>query len=360
MIKEYNKKTDKKIGLPMKKDKLTTQERQRLWNALKEGLKNEMPCKEDYCILETNTVRGLNDKEIMKNTFVPEKPISWYEMPNEWLSNFDIMDVMRQYEEGTDFVFFGPTPIDFDTRLNYNTCVNESLCNINLSNVYKKGKRKIGVIFNLDPHTKSGSHWTALFADLNTGGIYYFDSYGIEPPKEVKRLMTKMREQGNEMIIMGGLRLSGNNVKRYKVNINGNIMKVGGKNDIIDSDIIQIGGKFKTRVKRVKEDGNIEVNDRVPKELENNDIIEVYGFREYYNPTRFQYKNSECGMFSMWFIIQFLENRDFENIIRSAIDDDYVFKKRDEYYRPNIDKIGKSEKIFGIFGGRRKSVKRRK
>ena len=34
----------------------------------------------------------------------------------------------------------------------------------------------------------------------------------------------------------------------------------------------------------------------------------------------------------------------------SKIDDDYVFNKRDEYYRPNMKKMGKkTDSIFGIF-----------
>ena len=55
-------------------------------------------------------------------------------------------------------------------------------------------------------------------------------------------------------------------------------------------------------------------------------------------------------MFSMWFIIEFINNRKFSDIITSKIDDDYVFNKRDEYYRPNMKKMGKkTDSIFGIF-----------
>ena len=43
----------------------------------------------------------------------------------------------------------------------------------------------MGIVFNLDPHDKPGSHWVSMYVDLNNGGIYYFDSYGYKPLKEI-------------------------------------------------------------------------------------------------------------------------------------------------------------------------------
>jgi hypothetical protein len=282
---------------------------------------------------------------------VPEKPIEWYDSPNEWLSNFDIADVMRQYEDETDFIFFGPTPIDFDERLNYNRCVNQELCSINLRDINNKKKNKVGVIFNLDPHTKSGSHWTALFVDMKRGGIYYFDSYGIEPPNEVKKLMKKIRSQGNELVYNGEIELDETYVSPINGNIVGdNIIKLNGGNKLEEDDIIEMvggGKKKKVKVKSVKGDGTVILDGIV---LKDKDIKMLRrGYKEFYNPKRFQYKNSECGMFSMWFIIQFIEDRDYGEIITSKIDDDYVFKKRNEYYRPNIKKMKKDKSFLGLF-----------
>ena len=36
---------------------------------------------------------------------------------------------------------------------------------------------KIGVIFNLDKHDQSGSHWVAMFIDLENKFFFYFDSF---------------------------------------------------------------------------------------------------------------------------------------------------------------------------------------
>jgi|UniRef100_A0A6C0CSP4 hypothetical protein len=55
-----------------------------------------------------------------------------------------------------------------------------------------------------------------------------------------------------------------------------------------------------------------------------------FKFRE--NKKQFQFKNTECGMFSMYFLIQFLKQRSFKTIINSKINDDGAFKLRDEYY----------------------------
>ena len=38
----------------------------------------------------------------------------------------------------------------------------------------------------------SGSHWVALVIDENKQGIY-FDSYGLEPPKDIKHLFKSNR-----------------------------------------------------------------------------------------------------------------------------------------------------------------------
>ena len=361
----YNKKKKEKIVLPAKKDKLSDNDRGQLWKSIKDKLKDDAPCVDDFCYLETDIVKDLNDFDINKNTFVPEKPQEWYDSPNEWLSNFDIIDVMKQYEDNRDFIFFGPTPIDFDERLNYNRCVNQELCSINLKDIKNKDKNKIGIVFNLDPHTKSGSHWTAMYVDMKKGGIYYFDSYGIEPPKEVKKLMRKIRSQGNDLLNNNEINIDGTYAKVLNGSIiNSNSIKLdnlgGGNNDdkIIEDDIIELHGgnkKKRVKVKNVKPNGIIIVDVDIPKDIMNNNVKIVRNdFKEFYNPKRFQYKNSECGMFSMWFIIQFLEDRNYGEIITSKRDDDYVFNKRDEYYRPNIKKVGKGKKLFGLFGGNNK------
>jgi len=51
-----------------------------------------------------------------------------------------------------------------------------------------------------------------------------------------------------------------------------------------------------------------------------------------YNRKRHQYKDSECGMFSLYFIIKMLEGKDFKEVCNSKINDDDVNALRDKYF----------------------------
>ena len=101
--------------------------------------------------------------------------MSWKKNPEEWLNSVDIEDVMKQYEKKVPtFMFIGPSPIDFDKHLLYGECVWDELCKFKLENILKKGKNKIGIIFNLDPHYKNGSHWISMFIDIRKKFIFFF------------------------------------------------------------------------------------------------------------------------------------------------------------------------------------------
>ena len=56
----------------------------------------------------------------------------------------------------------------------------------------------IGVVFNIDPHYLDGSHWIALFININTEEIFYFDSNGDRVPRHIKKLVKTITKQGEE------------------------------------------------------------------------------------------------------------------------------------------------------------------
>jgi hypothetical protein len=158
-------------------------------------------CKKEDCWL-----REIKDPTLRKNlkdmVFAPDQPENWKKEPNEWLSNYDILHVLRQYEKAyRNFKLIGPTPIDFDARPEKDSpqCVWQDLCGISLETLYKGGKRKIGVVFNLDKHDEPGSHWTSLFIDMDEAVIFYFDSAANRTPSEVKVLVERLKEQGKKM-----------------------------------------------------------------------------------------------------------------------------------------------------------------
>jgi len=166
---------------------------------------------------------------------------------------------MKQYEDKyPDFKFIGPVPIDFDYEYSVGKCIVNELCHLSIKKLLKDKITKVGVIYNLDPHDKPGSHWVAMYLDLNKKSVYYFDSYGTKPPTEVETLISRIQEQGKEL----GMEI------KYE-----------------------------------------------------------------YNQIRHQYENSECGVYSIYFITQLLEGKkSFNNINNNRINDEFVNSKRKYYY----------------------------
>lgn len=161
----------------------------------------ELHARLTHCSSEDCWLNQLKDEKMRKRIdryiFAPDKPYEWNKNPNEWLSNYDILNVLEQYEERyKTFEFMGPTPIDFDTRLSSSKCVWNELCTFSIQQQMKKGKKYIGIIFNTDTHDKSGAHWISMFIDIPNRLIYFFDSAGNPAPPEVDTLAQKIVEQG--------------------------------------------------------------------------------------------------------------------------------------------------------------------
>ena len=159
-------------------------------------LSERLKCNKEDCWL--NQLPESERKFVDEKIFAPDQPQSWKKNPTEWLSNHDIMDVLHQYEDTyPEFKFIGPTPIDFDTVLpNQNgKCVWEDLCHFNLSKTIQNGVNKVGVIFNLDKHDESGSHWVSLFLDIPNRILFYFDSAGNPTPPEITNLVNRIQKE---------------------------------------------------------------------------------------------------------------------------------------------------------------------
>ena len=204
MVKIYNSQK--------KTDIITSQSSESKLKKLLDELKSEMPCEDEYCLAYSSTMLPIK-KELMQN-FRPEVPTEWKSNKKTWLNTNDILAALNQYEEAfDDFKFLSVSPIDFDTRLNEKgiavetggMCVDRSLCALNLSNLLKTGITRIGAVFNLDKHDESGSHWTAMFADLLLGEFYYYDSVANGIPDEVIDLADRVVSQGNALILNGTL-----------------------------------------------------------------------------------------------------------------------------------------------------------
>ena len=137
-------------------------------------------------------------KNEFKTSFKPLMPKSWIKDYNDWLSTFEIEDCLKQDESNDKaFYFYGAVPMDFKK------CSVSDLCSFNMQKHLNRGETKIGIVFNTDPSTKSGEHWISMYLDLGKHnspnyGIYYFDSYGEKPSKEIKSLIEKTIKQGDK------------------------------------------------------------------------------------------------------------------------------------------------------------------
>jgi len=153
---------------------------------LKSFKKKVYKCKNQRCWLEQGYTRNLtnSDKDkILDNTYRPDGPTGRF----EWLNTIHIDQMMGQYENVyTEFKFLGAVPMDFDELPNL------GIKNLNFNELEKEGIYKLGIVFNLDEHYKSGSHWVGLFADLKNGIVRYLDSYGISPDERVVILVNRM------------------------------------------------------------------------------------------------------------------------------------------------------------------------
>ena len=222
-------------------------------------------CNKESCWLKQKSQFGKMSSD-MSESFAPESPKEWKKNPNEWLTSVDITNVMKQYEKAYKcFDFIGPSPIDFDTKKIYGECVWEELCNFSLAEQIKKGKTKIGMIFNTDPHDKPGQHWISMFINIKKKNIFFFDSTGDAPPKEIVSFVKRVEEQGRKM--------------NPKINF-----------------------KFDT-----------------------NEGIEH------------QYGNTECGIYSLFFIVHMLEDKVTDHYIKTHIlKDEYMQKFRKVYFNDSL------------------------
>jgi len=158
-------------------------------------------CDNESCWLEIDFIKQSVDAE---NEFRPKKPVEWNSNPHTWLNNFNIDDVMQQYEEKhPSFNFIGVFPMDFAAKDGLGRCISEEMCKLDVRKLMKSGIMQMGAVLNLDKHTESGSHWVAVYANFDPNkpnyGIYYYDSNGIGPTKEVLAFKNNIKKQMDAM-----------------------------------------------------------------------------------------------------------------------------------------------------------------
>lgn len=194
IAKDYNNKKanniEEKVKISSSKKKLVKELQEKLGSSC--GVA-------DHCWVQQDFVSEKTKQSILEKAFRPLKPKAWYVNRKTWLNTYDILTVMKQYEDKyTDFVFLGVFPIDFAGNDHYGNCVSKTMCEFSIKKVLDKGKKRFGMVLNLDKHDESGSHWVALYCNLQPRrknfGIYYYDSVAYQPPAEVATFMKQVEK----------------------------------------------------------------------------------------------------------------------------------------------------------------------
>jgi hypothetical protein len=173
---------------------------------IRRDLENKFQVSEgaEYSFLSAAPLAPEERAEYVKQYLRPKQPDAWKKDPDQWLDSSNIENVMKQYEEmDPKFEFMGPFPIDFAAPDPYkgggSKCLIQEMCSIRILESMKKGIQKVGIIYNLDPHYKGGSHWIANFIDIPARRCYYFDSYGMKPPKQIETFMKWLTTQDSSL-----------------------------------------------------------------------------------------------------------------------------------------------------------------
>jgi hypothetical protein len=179
-----------------------------VWNNLKQRFHSKCRLGKSECIISHLMTK-------------PKSPTSWLTNPTEWLSSTDIDAVETQYEKlFPNYKFLGCIPIDFDLKSKTGKCLVDVLCSIKIKDLYDKGTKQIGIVFNTDVHTGKGQHWIGLYCDLNPDlvapRVTYFDSYSQKPEREIRRLMKRWRDEWTQTHIHRKTMLTTYNKTRHQ------------------------------------------------------------------------------------------------------------------------------------------------
>jgi hypothetical protein len=178
---------------------------QALRKALEKAL--QVTAGSEYSFLQRLPFSSARKTQLAKEWLRPPAPDAWKKDPDMWLDSLNIAAVMNQFEEANpQFEFMGPFPIDFAAPDPYGSpaatqrkCLMNEMCELRVDQARQNGTEGIGIVYNLDPHFKSGSHWVATFIDLKRKTCHYFDSYGMEPPPQIATFMKWLAKQDPEM-----------------------------------------------------------------------------------------------------------------------------------------------------------------
>lgn len=209
------------------------------------------------------------DDDIKKNTLKPIGPSN----SKKWLNTTDINNVLTQYQKKYhNFAFLGALPYDFEELEVL------GIKNLNFNDLINRGKNQIGMVVNLDTHDKGGSHWVGLYSNFKNKQIYFFDSFGKKPGDMIGHFMNRIY----------------------------NFMSKKYDTKTVDKETLN------SLLENDNSDSDIDLK---------------------YNKIQHQFKNTECGVYSMNFIIRLVSGESFDNITNNITEDQEMQSCRMVYFR---------------------------
>lgn len=238
-------------------------------------LKKISGCDNEACwmtIKELMDSLSSKERDDFKFSFKPVMPESWKQEPNKWLNTLDIDNVLEQYEDAFEtFKYFGATPIDFDKEDLSGKCSVNDLCDVNIKELLDDGYESFGAVFNTDDSNGPGEHWFSVYVDLK--GVNRKNKPGF-----------------------------------YYFDSVGSDAP-----DEIKELVEELLGQSKSLVENRDK--------RMPKELE---IL--------YNDIQHQHGNTECGVYSLHFLTEMLQGKNFKRYIKKKRSDKQMEKFRKIFF----------------------------
>ena len=272
-----------KVDVPQK---IRNSGREQKYNFISQHMESTKHCKEESCWISHNRFGGF------KNKFLPLAPPDWMTDDDKWLDTDNIDIVLNQYKKAyPKFYYYGAVPMDFDNKDNTGYCTVSNICKMSINSLLKKGFNKIGIVFNTDKSTEEGEHWISLFIDLE--GIDKADLLNGGKNKKNKKTKSKQRNKAIDKKIYGFYYFD----------------SVG---DPAPKQVVDLFKRLNKQMKKKKKKLTFFENDM-----------------------SHQMGNNECGVYSIYFIVNMLHGRSYFDIIEDIKRDKEMNNYRKIYFRFN-------------------------
>lgn len=262
----------------------------KLWKALQAKLDPVCGKAGESCWVEQPFVKSSPHYDKITKMYRPKKPLAWYKEERKWLNTYDIQDVMTQYAEADPSFKFVGV---FPADFAARTYPGSDTCIVNQ-------------MCKLD--------LTALWADkVKTVGVVFNTDDSKSPGQHWVSMFVGLNPRGKNF-----------------------------------------GVFFYDSVANAPQKEFVSFMETMRRQLEALHPKHAKKIRVEHNMVQRQYKNYDCGVFSMLFLISMLK-RKFEDVCEGMGYDDDVAKFRDILYRPSVVPAAKSAKersgVTGAGGG---------